>query len=45
MKDNIVYCRLTGACIGCPGANATLKMMVERTLKDKVDEKLKVIAV
>jgi len=45
VKDNIVYCRLSGACVGCPGANATLKLMVERTLKDKVDDKLKVIAV
>lgn len=45
VKDNIVYCKLSGACVGCPGANATLKLMVERTLKDKVDEKLKVIAV
>jgi NifU-like protein len=45
VKDHIVYCRLSGACVGCPGANATLKLMVERTLKDKVDEQLKVIAV
>lgn len=45
VKDNIVYCKLVGACVGCPGANATLKLMVERTLKDQVDDKLKVIAV
>ncbi len=45
VKDHMVYCRLSGACVGCPGANATLKMMVERTLQDKVDKQLKVIAV
>ena len=44
VKDNRVYCRLSGACQGCPGANATLKLTVERTLKEAVDEKLKVIA-
>jgi NifU-like protein len=44
VKDNKVYCRLSGACAGCPGANATLKLMVERTLKEMVDEQLKVIA-
>ena len=45
VKDGIVYCRLSGACAGCPGANATLKLMVERTLKEAVDEKLRVIAI
>jgi NifU-like protein len=44
VKENKVYCRLSGACAGCPGANATLKLMVERTLKEMVDEQLKVIA-
>jgi len=45
VKDNNVYCRLTGACAGCPGAAMTLKMMVERVLKEQVDEQLKVIPV
>jgi NifU-like protein len=44
IKDNLVYCRLNGACQGCAGAAQTLKMMVEKTLKDTVDERLKVIA-
>jgi NifU-like protein len=45
IKDYLVYVRLTGACSGCSGATATLKMMVERTLKDQVDQSLRVIAV
>ncbi|MBN2433194.1 MAG: iron-sulfur cluster assembly scaffold protein [Acidobacteria bacterium] len=45
IKDAIVYCRLVGACAGCVGATMTLKMMVEKTLKDMVDERVKVIQV
>ena len=45
VKDSLVYCRLVGACAGCAGASQTLKMMVERTLKDIVDERVRVIAV
>ena len=44
VKENKVFCRLSGACAGCPGANATLKLMVERTLKEMVDEQLTVVA-
>ena len=45
IKESIVYCKLAGACAGCPGAATTLKMMVERTLKDLIDERIRVIAV
>ena len=45
IKDFLVYCRLKGACAGCPGAATTLKLMVERILKEQVDEKVKIIAV
>lgn len=45
IKDNLVYCRLAGACAGCAGAATTLKMMVERALKEQVDERIRVIAV
>ena len=45
IKDTLVYCRLGGRCAGCPGASQTLKMMVEKTLKDMVDERVRVIAV
>lgn len=44
VKGNLVYCRLRGACAGCPGAGMTLKMMVERMLKEQVDEHIQVIA-
>jgi NifU-like protein len=45
IKDRLVYCRLTGACQGCAKAGQILKMMVEQTLKDTVDESIRVIAV
>ena len=45
IKDSLIYCRLSGACAGCSGATQTMKMMVERTLKDLVDERVRVIQV
>jgi len=45
IKDSLVYCRLAGACAGCAGAAQTLKMMVEKKLKDVVDERITVIQV
>jgi NifU-like protein len=45
IKDTLVYCRLRGACASCVGATATIKLMVERLLKDRVDERIRVIAV
>jgi NifU-like protein len=45
IKDAMVYCRLAGACAGCPSAKMTLKMMVERTLKEIVDERVHVVEV
>jgi len=45
IKGTLVYCRLTGACAGCAGASQTLKMMIERTLKDMVDERIRIIDV
>lgn len=44
-KDNGVRVRLQGACNGCPGAAMTLKMGVERLLREKVPEVKEVIAV
>lgn len=35
--EGVVKVRLLGACAGCPGAMMTLKMGVERVLKEKVD--------
>ncbi len=45
IQEDRVYCRLTGTCSACPGADQTLKMLVERHLKELVDERLRVIAV
>jgi NifU-like protein len=45
IKDKMVYVRLQGACTDCAGAGQTLKMLVEKTLKDAVDERVKVIQV
>jgi len=45
IKDNLVFCRLAGACAGCAAAGQTLKLMIEKTLKDLVDERIRVIEV
>ena len=45
IKDALVFCRLAGACAGCASAGQTLKLMVEKTLKDLVDERIRVIEV
>lgn len=37
-EDGIVKVRLTGACGGCPMSQMTLKMGIERVLKDSVPE-------
>jgi len=43
--DNTVKVRLQGACQGCPSAAMTMKMGLERILKEKVPEVKEVIAV
>jgi Fe-S cluster biogenesis protein NfuA len=43
--DKTVRVRLQGACQGCPGAAMTMKMGIERILKEKIPEVKKVIAV
>jgi Fe-S cluster biogenesis protein NfuA len=44
-KDNTVNVRLQGACKGCPGATMTMKMGIERILKERVPQVKKVVAV
>lgn len=44
-EDKTVRVRLQGACKGCPGAAMTLKMGVERLLKERVAEVKEVVAV
>ena len=34
--DGIVQVRLTGACAGCPMSTMTLKMAIEKKLKEKI---------
>jgi NifU-like protein len=45
IKGTLVYCKLTGACQGCDHAGQTLRMLVERTLKEMVDERIRVVDV
>jgi len=44
-EDKSVRVRLQGACRGCPGAQMTLKMGVERLLKERVPDVKEVVAV
>jgi len=37
-EDGIVKVRLTGACGGCPMSQMTLKMGIERILKQNIPE-------
>ena len=43
--DGVVSVRLHGACVGCPAAGMTLKMGIERNLREKVPEVSAVVCV
>jgi Fe-S cluster biogenesis protein NfuA len=43
--DGLVKVRLTGACAGCPMSQMTLKMGIEKVLKEEVPELKEVVAV
>lgn len=45
IKGTLVYCRLSGACQGCEHAAQTLRLLVEQTLKETVDERIRVVGV
>jgi Fe-S cluster biogenesis protein NfuA len=45
VKDGVVSVRLTGACGGCPMSTMTLKMGIERLLKQKLPEVKQVVSV
>ena len=45
VNDGTVQVRLTGACGGCPMAAMTLKMGIEKLLKEEIPELKEVIAV
>ena len=44
-ENNTVRVRLQGACQGCPGAAMTMKMGIEKILKERIPEVKEVIAV
>ncbi len=44
-SDGIVKVKLTGACAGCPMAQMTLKMGIEKVIKEEVPEIKEVVAV
>jgi len=43
--DRTVRVRLQGACRGCPGALMTMRMGIERILKERVPDVKQVVAV
>jgi len=43
--DGVVQVRLHGACVGCPGAQMTLRMGVERNIRAVVPEVKEVVCV
>ena len=45
IEDGIVTVKLRGACAGCPGALFTLKMGIEKRLKEEVPEVKEVKAI
>ncbi len=45
IEGNKVKVRLRGACAGCPAATMTLKMGVEKILRQRVPEVKEVVAV
>jgi len=44
VNDGVVKVKLTGACGGCPMATLTLKMGIERILKQEIPEVKEVVA-
>ncbi|MCK4753140.1 MAG: NifU family protein [Planctomycetes bacterium] len=44
-EDKTIKVKLQGACQGCPGAKMTMKMGVERLLKENLPEVKEVVAV
>ena len=45
VKDGVVTVRLTGACGSCPMSTMTLRMGVERVIKEEVPEIKELVAV
>ena len=45
VEDGTVKVSLTGACAGCPMSTMTLKMGIEKILKEEIPEVKEVVAV
>ena len=45
VEDGVVKVRLTGACGGCPMSQMTLKMGIERVIKQEIPEIKEVVAI
>ena len=45
VEDGTVKVKLTGACGGCPMATMTLKMGIEKILKEEIPEVKEVVAI
>ncbi len=45
IKEHLVYVELTGACATCPGASGTIQYVIEKKLRELVDDALRVIQV
>lgn len=45
VNNGTVEVKLTGACNGCPMATLTLKMLIEKLLKQEIPEVKEVVAV
>jgi Fe-S cluster biogenesis protein NfuA len=45
VSDGIVKLKLTGACAGCPMSTITLRLGIERLLREQVPEVSEVVAV
>ena len=45
VKDGTVQVKLTGACGGCPMSTLTLKMGIERILREEIPDIKEVVAV
>lgn len=43
--DGVVQIRMHGACVGCPSSDMTLRIGIERTLRERISEVTRVEAV
>ncbi|MGH7162448.1 MAG: NifU family protein [Planctomycetota bacterium] len=45
VEGDAAFVRLTGACVGCPGADITLKYGIESAITEEIPEIVRVITV